>query len=38
LNDLLYTLENPDTVKPITVPEPTRSEALVALEKMLEIA
>ena len=38
LNDLLYTLENPDKVKPIKVPEPTRSEALVALEKMLEIA
>ncbi len=38
LNDLVYTLENLDTVKPIAVKEPIRSEARLALEKMLEIA
>jgi len=37
LNDLAYTLENYADIKPIKVPEPTRSEALLALEKMLEI-
>ena len=37
LNDLLYTLENLDEVKPVRVKEPTRSEALLALQKMLEI-
>ena len=38
LNDLAYCLENLDDIKPISVPEPTRSEALIALEKMLKIA
>ena len=38
LNDLAYTLENLEDIKPIKVPEPTRSEALIALEKMLEIS
>jgi quinolinate synthase len=38
LNDLAYCLENYPDIKPISVPEPTRSEALLALEKMLEIA
>jgi len=38
LNDLAYTLENWADIKPITVPEPTRSEALFALKKMLEIS
>jgi quinolinate synthase len=37
LNDLAYTLENLVSIKPVEVPEPTRSEALLALEKMLEI-
>lgn len=37
LNDLAYCLENYPDLKPISVPEPTRSEALLALEKMLEI-
>lgn len=37
LNDLAYTLENLEDMKPIFVSEPARSEALVALEKMLEI-
>ncbi len=37
LNDLLYTLENHEDIKPIRVPEPTKSEARLALEKMLEI-
>lgn len=37
LNDLAFCLENYPDIKPITVPEPTRSEALLALEKMLEI-
>jgi len=37
LNDLAYCLENYESIKPIKVAEPTRSEALVALEKMLEI-
>ncbi len=38
INDLLYTLENYANIKPISVPEPTRSEALIALEKMLQIS
>jgi len=38
LNDLAYTLENLDDIKPIRVSEPQRGEALLALEKMLEIA
>lgn len=38
LNDLAYTLENYQDIKPIKVSEPTRSEAALALEKMLEIA
>lgn len=37
LNDLAYCLENYQDIKPIQVSEPTRSEALLALEKMLEI-
>ncbi|UCD62642.1 MAG: quinolinate synthase NadA [Candidatus Zixiibacteriota bacterium] len=37
INDLAYTLENLHTIKPITVNEPVRSEALLALEKMLEV-
>lgn len=37
LNDLAYTLENYSDMKPIRVNEPTRSEARLALEKMLEI-
>ena len=37
LNDLAYTLENYADLKPIKVDEPTRSEALLALEKMLEV-
>ncbi|MFQ5453092.1 MAG: quinolinate synthase NadA [Candidatus Zixiibacteriota bacterium] len=38
LNDLAYTLENYADLKPIKVNEPTRSEALLALEKMLEVS
>ncbi len=38
LNDLAYTLEHWQDIKPIRVEEPTRSEALLALEKMLEIS
>jgi len=37
LNNLAYTLENWADIKPIRVTEPVRSEALLALEKMLEI-
>jgi quinolinate synthase len=37
LNDLAYCLENHEDIKPIKVAEPTRSDALLALEKMLEI-
>jgi quinolinate synthase len=37
LNDLAYTLEHLDEIKPIVVSEPTRGQALVALEKMLEL-
>ncbi len=38
LNDLAYCLEHYADIKPITVPEPTRSDARLALEKMLEIS
>ena len=38
LNDLAYTLENLGEIKPVKVAEPVRGEALLALEKMLEIA
>jgi len=38
LNDLAYTLENYPDIKPIRVTEPTKSEALLALRKMLEIS
>jgi quinolinate synthase len=38
LGDLAYTLEHYDELRPIVVPEPNRSQALAALEKMLEIA
>lgn len=38
LNDLAYTLENYQDIKPIKVDEPNRGDALKALEKMLEIA
>ena len=38
LNDLAYTLENLDEIKPIKVREPIRGEALLALEKMLEVS
>lgn len=38
LNDLAYTLENYQDIKPIKVNEPNRSDALKALEKMLELA
>ncbi|HUV31116.1 MAG TPA: quinolinate synthase NadA [Acidobacteriota bacterium] len=38
LNDLAYTLENYADLKPVTVPEPDRGEARLALEKMLEIS
>jgi quinolinate synthase len=37
LNDLAYCLENFPDIKPIRVNEPDRSEALAALERMLEI-
>ncbi len=37
LNDLAYCLENLEDIKPIRVDEPMRSEALLALQKMLEI-
>lgn len=38
VNDLAYTLERFADIKPIRVNEPTRSEARLALDKMLEIA
>ncbi len=38
LNDIAHCLENHADLKPITVPEPIKGEALVALEKMLEIS
>lgn len=37
LNDLAYCLENHADLKPVTVTEPTRSDALLALERMLEV-
>jgi quinolinate synthase len=37
LNDLAFTLENYSEIKPIKVNEPTKSEAKLALDKMLEI-
>jgi quinolinate synthase len=37
LNDLAFTLDNHAEIKPVRVPEPTRSEAALALRKMLEI-
>ena len=37
LNDLAYCLENYSDIKPVRVPEPTRSDALMALERMLEV-
>jgi len=37
LNDLAYTLENLADIKPIVVTEPKRSDARLALDKMLEI-
>jgi quinolinate synthase len=37
LNDLAYCVEHYADIKPISVPEPTRSEALLALERMLEV-
>jgi len=37
INDLAYTLENMDDIKPVKVSEPVRSEAQLALEKMLEV-
>ncbi|MFH1374593.1 MAG: quinolinate synthase NadA [bacterium] len=38
INDLAYTLENWQDLKPIRVTEPTRGEALLALQKMLRIS
>ncbi|MBD3257338.1 quinolinate synthase NadA, partial [candidate division GN15 bacterium] len=38
LNDLAYCLENYPDLKPITVNEPTRSDSLLALERMLEVS
>ncbi|MEA2030331.1 MAG: quinolinate synthase NadA [candidate division Zixibacteria bacterium] len=37
LNDLLYTLENYSELTPVRVEEPNRSDALLSLEKMLQI-
>lgn len=37
INDLAYTLEHYMDIKPIKVTEPTKSQAKLALEKMLEI-
>jgi quinolinate synthase len=37
LNDLAYCLENFEDMKPITVPEKIRANALIALERMLEV-
>ncbi len=37
LNDLAYCLENLDSIRPVVVDEPVRSEALLALERMLEV-
>ncbi len=38
LNDLAYCLENHADIRPVVVPEPTRSEAVLALERMLEVS
>lgn len=38
INDLAYTLENLDKIKPVKVGEPVRSEARLALDKMLEVS
>jgi quinolinate synthase len=38
INDLAYTLENLEGIKPVKVNEPVRSEAALALEKMLEVS
>jgi quinolinate synthase len=37
LNDLAYCLENYQDIKPITVPDDIRADALLALERMLEV-
>lgn len=37
LNDLAYTLENIEDIKPIKVNEPNKGEAILALRKMLEL-
>jgi quinolinate synthase len=37
LNDLAHCLENYEDMKPIVVPDDTRRDALIALEKMLEV-
>ncbi|MBU0983256.1 MAG: quinolinate synthase NadA [candidate division Zixibacteria bacterium] len=37
LNDLAHCLENYESMKPIQVPEPIRSDALLSLERMLEV-
>ncbi len=37
VNDLTYCLENFESMKPITVPDDTKTYALVALERMLEV-
>jgi quinolinate synthase len=37
LNDLAYCLENYADIAPVSVPEPTRSDARLALERMLEV-
>lgn len=37
LNDLAYCLENYQDIKPITVPDDIRADALIALERMLEV-
>ncbi len=37
VNDLTYCLENFETMKPITVPDDTKTYALIALERMLEV-
>jgi len=37
LNDLAYCLDNHEDIKPIEVAEPTRSDALLALQRMLEV-
>jgi quinolinate synthase len=38
LNDLAYTLDHLDTLKPMAVPEEVRAESRVALERMLAIS